>query len=169
AANRIQCANNLKQIGLAFHQYYDSYGTFPPGNTDTPANHTWSVFLLPYLEQENLYKQYQWDKNWKHVNNQKVVNTRLKVMQCPSTPDPDRIDTLPDTGTTKTAAVGDYAPPNSVAQSLIDLEPPLVQNPGSGNNGGVPAAKKGVRIAEVTDGTSMTIMVSQGAGPPTHS
>src|SRR5262249_33728720 len=102
AANRIQCANNLKQIGRAFHQSYDSYGHFPPGNTDTPANHTWSVFLLPYLEQENLYKQYQWDKNWKHVNNQKVVNTRLKVMQCPSTPDPDRIDTLPDTGTTKT-------------------------------------------------------------------
>src|SRR5579872_998730 len=69
AAARSQCSNNLKQIGLALHSYHDATNCFPPGyldgNTDpnsTPDNDVgpgwgWAAFLLPYLEQQNVYKQ----------------------------------------------------------------------------------------------------------------
>src|SRR5437868_6791709 len=69
AASRIQCTNNLKQIGLALHSYHNTNGSFPPGyidgNTDpasTPDNDVgpgwgWAAFLLPYLEQGNAFNQ----------------------------------------------------------------------------------------------------------------
>src|SRR3954468_24228244 len=58
AAARIKCANNLKQLGLAFHNYHDTNQTFPPSyiRQDWP---TWAVFILPYLEPGNVYKL--WD------------------------------------------------------------------------------------------------------------
>ena len=48
AAARMSCANNLKQIGLAFHNYHGTYSCFPPGRTDPEA--TWAVFILPFME-----------------------------------------------------------------------------------------------------------------------
>ena len=72
AANRIKCANNLKQIGLAVHNYHDAMGTFPSGHVELcPGNNprgteagcwyykNFFISLLPYVEQDNLYKQYQ--------------------------------------------------------------------------------------------------------------
>jgi type II secretory pathway pseudopilin PulG len=58
AAARASCANNLKQIGLAMHQYHDSNGRLPPVRA-CDAGASWAVLILPYLEQSNLY--YQWD------------------------------------------------------------------------------------------------------------
>jgi prepilin-type N-terminal cleavage/methylation domain-containing protein len=60
AANRISCANNLHQIGLAFHLYHDDYNKLPPCQLDN-GGATWAVLILPYMEQGNLYKQ--WDLN----------------------------------------------------------------------------------------------------------
>lgn len=58
AANRISCANNLKQIGLAMHQYHDTYRFLPPSRL-AEKQATWAVLILPYLEQDNLYRL--WD------------------------------------------------------------------------------------------------------------
>src|SRR5438105_1538075 len=64
AANRMSCQNNLKQIGLALHNYHDTNSRFPPGGVtngqccSTPSGPTWTIYLLPYIEQDNLYKQY---------------------------------------------------------------------------------------------------------------
>src|SRR5688572_20064253 len=60
AARRTQCKNNLKQIGLALHNYHDIRKTFPPGNvTDgnlsQPNFGNWAIYILPYMEQEALY------------------------------------------------------------------------------------------------------------------
>src|SRR5687768_8991552 len=62
AAARMQCANNLKQMGLALHNHEGTTGGFPPSweLTVSPLSggHTWGTRLLPYLEQDNLYRQY---------------------------------------------------------------------------------------------------------------
>src|SRR5215510_8032273 len=63
AAARMQCANNLKQIGLALHNHHDGVGSFPPGGMNTGQNGTpcytnWAIEILPYVEQVALYKQY---------------------------------------------------------------------------------------------------------------
>jgi prepilin-type N-terminal cleavage/methylation domain-containing protein/prepilin-type processing-associated H-X9-DG protein len=66
AANRIKCSNNLKQVGLALHNYHDGLGSFPPGVSQQlyPAysgydRRSWMYFTLPYLEQESLYNEMQ--------------------------------------------------------------------------------------------------------------
>ena len=56
AAARISCANNLKQIGLAMHNRHDTEGTLPPSRLQRGMA-TWAVLILPYLEQDNLYRQ----------------------------------------------------------------------------------------------------------------
>jgi prepilin-type N-terminal cleavage/methylation domain-containing protein len=64
AANRMKCTNNLKQIGLALHNYHDANGNFPPGHRLTYTGSAqvyytnWAILLLPYIEQDNLYRQY---------------------------------------------------------------------------------------------------------------
>src|SRR3954471_1275090 len=65
AADRVQCQNNLKQLGLACHNHHDTYKRFPPGYTafaaysdgaiDTAPGWGWAAYLLPYIEQRNLY------------------------------------------------------------------------------------------------------------------
>src|ERR1700747_2384572 len=62
AANRMTCQNNLKQIGLAFHNYHDTYTLLPPARIDDGA--TWAVFILPYIEQDNLHKLFDYLKPW---------------------------------------------------------------------------------------------------------
>src|SRR6059036_679473 len=60
AANRMSCQNNLKQLGLAMHNYHDTAGVFPYLRSGGGQNrHTWALLLLPYLEQDNVYRVYQ--------------------------------------------------------------------------------------------------------------
>src|SRR5437867_7125794 len=76
AAARMSCTNNLKQIGLACHNYHDAFGKLPPGNVgDSNGNYwmNWAIVILPYIEQDNLFRQYDQTKvNW-HANNTPVV------------------------------------------------------------------------------------------------
>ena len=60
AAARSQCENNLKQIGLALHNYHSAFGAFPPGQYTPRAgvNHSWATLILPNIEQDNLFKTY---------------------------------------------------------------------------------------------------------------
>src|SRR5690242_3096324 len=96
AAARLQCQNNLKQIGLACHSYYDAKKFFPRGGVckaipelSIPAGveHGWSVFILPYLEQQALYGKYRFDKDWFDTANTPVVSKNVPVFRCPSVGD----------------------------------------------------------------------------------
>src|SRR5436190_523774 len=81
AANRMSCTNNLKQIGLALHNYHDANGKFPPPAIATPTfpvNQGWGGFLLPYIEQDNLAKLYNFNLHWYDPANQPAVTTNLK-------------------------------------------------------------------------------------------
>src|SRR4051812_5561238 len=136
AAARTQCANNLKQQGLACHNYHDANGKFPPGAVGplTPAfpqyallkHHGLGTYLLPYLEQEALSRAYSWEDSWFDPPNQPIVNTHLKVWQCPSA-EANRIQdgSLP-TATPPpsepfvgTAACGDYAGMSVIDNGLV--------------------------------------------------
>src|SRR5205823_3598239 len=93
AANRTGCINHLRQIGSALHHYHDTYRTFPPGGVEwrPPGNSTkrqlaWCVFLLPYLEQENLYRSLNLTKPFDSPENAQGAATVLSVFLCPSKP-----------------------------------------------------------------------------------
>src|SRR6266576_3521329 len=82
AAARIKCTNNLKQIGLAAHNYHGTYGKFPPGSVTGPlpeagvtilGQHGVFPFLLPYLERQQLYAKYCWGTSYNAQANQPTV------------------------------------------------------------------------------------------------
>ncbi|NUQ63252.1 MAG: DUF1559 domain-containing protein [Pirellulales bacterium] len=89
AARRSQCTNNLKQIALAMHNYHDTYGSFPPAylaDKNGKPMHSWRVLLLPFLEQQALYEQYNFDEPWDSPANQRIASTVVPVYNCPSNP-----------------------------------------------------------------------------------
>jgi len=90
AASRAKCQSNLKQIGLGLHNHHDSLGTFPPGSTyfgaccSPPTYTNWAIELLPYIEQDNLYRQYQQLQLNTAPANTFVVQQRVKAYECGS-------------------------------------------------------------------------------------
>jgi prepilin-type N-terminal cleavage/methylation domain-containing protein len=86
AANRTKCINNLKQIALGLHNYHDAYKRFPSGhqviNGDYYAN--WAILLLPFVEQDNLFKQYDNTVRNTNAKNATVRITYVDVYTCPS-------------------------------------------------------------------------------------
>jgi hypothetical protein len=81
-AKRMQSTNNLKQLVLAMHNYHDSYGKLPAAySTDKDGNPllSWRVHILPYIEQEDLYKQFHLDEPWDSEHNKKLIPKMPKV------------------------------------------------------------------------------------------
>src|SRR5262249_50492367 len=78
---------NLKQIGLAFHNYHSANDRFPaaanPGGKDRSIPYSWRVALLPYLEQQELYNQYNFDEPWDGPNNRKLIDKMPAVYAYP--------------------------------------------------------------------------------------
>lgn len=95
AAARTHCQNNLKQIGLAFHNHESANKHLPPAWTlsVSPLNggHAWGTMLLPYLEQDSLYRQYNISQPMFTPGNQAVIRNSVKVFECPSTPIVNRL------------------------------------------------------------------------------
>ncbi len=95
AARRIQCANSLKQIGLATIQHADAFGKFPSGcqtSKALPSNHRfmWSGQILPFIEQSNLRNQVDPDQAWDSFSpNIAAMRTMLTIFRCPSSGAPE--------------------------------------------------------------------------------
>jgi prepilin-type N-terminal cleavage/methylation domain-containing protein/prepilin-type processing-associated H-X9-DG protein len=87
AARRVHSSNNLKQLGLAVHNYHDTYRAFPPGGTFnrySEMQHGWITHVLPFMEQQPLHDKIQWDLPWDHAENAGVFSTRLDSLRNPS-------------------------------------------------------------------------------------
>ncbi len=84
---RSQCANNLKQIALAFHNYHETFGAFPPAYIADASGkpiHSWRVLILPFLESSNLYSRYSFAEPWDGPNNIKLLDEMPSVFACSS-------------------------------------------------------------------------------------
>ncbi len=90
ASRRMICSNNLKQIALALHNYHDEYESFPPAyvadETGKPM-HSWRVLILPFIEQQHLYDQYNFDEPWDGPSNRQLIEQAPTIYTCPSFPD----------------------------------------------------------------------------------
>ena len=87
AARRAQCANNLKQIGIALHSYHDSYKELPYGSDYLQGDKTtWSMLILPYMEEQNHFDSFDRTVPLSHANNKQAVETAVETYLCPSDP-----------------------------------------------------------------------------------
>ena len=88
AANRLRCENNLKQFGLAMHNYDEAVGNLPPGlvtwGTVEDGAHTGFTYMLPYLEQEAVYREYDLTQQWYAKQNYPPIAVPIPLFYCPS-------------------------------------------------------------------------------------
>jgi prepilin-type N-terminal cleavage/methylation domain-containing protein/prepilin-type processing-associated H-X9-DG protein len=170
AANRMKCNSNLKNLGLALHQYESTFGKFPPSRVDRPVpeagvtatvNHGWGAFILPFLEQEALAQKYRWDLFNHDPANQSVVSTQLRILQCPSA-EPDRVMTFDVYSYGGRGTCTDYAPTEAVDSVLARMN--LIDT--VGNYRGVLSLNAMTRLRDITDGTSNTLLLVEDAGRP---
>jgi len=165
AAARMTCTNNLKQIGLGLHNYHGVNEAFP-SNIRPDAVSTvrvrWATYLLPYIEQDNLFKQVNLTTNW-HLQ-PATFGQRLKIFECPSAPNGAIIDGAPDTAWTNIVANGDYGGFYGVSPELATLG--LVPAASAKVDNGAISKTVKLRFGDFTDGTSNTLHLTESAGRP---
>jgi prepilin-type N-terminal cleavage/methylation domain-containing protein len=165
AAARIKCANNLKQIGLAMFNFENGNGYFPSSFRPAGATvrYSWTPKLLPFLEQENLVQNYNFSLNWDDTGgNLAITSKQVNIFQCPSAPNPTRLDGNPQPPAvySQIVACTDYAAIRSVHPALTSYNSAIPNGPG------ILILDQQATIAAVTDGMSNTIMITESAGRP---
>jgi prepilin-type N-terminal cleavage/methylation domain-containing protein len=153
ASRRIKCQNHLKQLGLACHNYHDTLLRFPPGWTGSGQG-TALCFLLPYLEQNNKAETFDWTQNINtSASNAAARSQDVPVYICPSDPGQARFLTglggQPTGRNNYMANLGNYA-------NWADAD-----NGNRWKANGIFFRHSGVRMAEITDGTSNTALFSE--------
>jgi len=165
AARRSQCVNNMKQIGLALHNYHDTNKTFPPqaiwgvpntasyqlGTLPAPFHHTWCTFILPYMEQQALYDSVDFTLPAWGQAPQSIVGTQVDGLRCPS-----------DVGLDTPADSSNIAITNYPGCQGYHWWYPTGR--GNGQWDGVFNMVKPIKIRDIRDGTSNTAMVIERTG-----
>ena len=163
AAARLQCQNNLKQLGLSLHGYHDANGGLPAGytaSTSHPATAPgwgWGAYLLPHVEQDNLFRQLDFTKP---VETQAGIRQVLKVYLCPSDQPPATAFAVTDAGMVTVCLAGPSSYAATVGDDASDVADP------TGN--GVFFRNSRVRFTDITDGTSNTVMLGDRAWADTQ-
>jgi prepilin-type N-terminal cleavage/methylation domain-containing protein/prepilin-type processing-associated H-X9-DG protein len=173
SANRMSCTNNLKQVGMGLHGYHDANGVIP-ANIRPAVNSTvrvrWATYILPYIEQDALWKRYNLTVNWSDPLNLPVTGTRVKTYECPSSPGGQKQDGAPDTTppwsniVANTDYAGIYGVHPNLGAGAGGLN--LVDAASVGITKGAISKTTGLRFADFTDGTSNTLFVTESAGRP---
>jgi prepilin-type N-terminal cleavage/methylation domain-containing protein/prepilin-type processing-associated H-X9-DG protein len=159
AARRTQCRNNLKQIGVALHNYHASHDRFPPGYVAgapypaTTNGWSWCAMLLPALEQASLYDAINMQLPVEHSSNKPAAAISLPVFLCPS----DQF-------------AGTFAITDAVGNTVIPAAAPMSYAATVGDDNSEADAPTGngtfyrnsnTRVADISDGTSMTVLVGE--------
>ena len=163
AAARAKCANNLKQIGLAMHNYQGAMGSFPPGFTSRTLTVNgdslgpgwgWAAYLLPYLEQDGIRQRIDFSRDIADPYHALIRTTSIKGFLCPS--DSPKGPTFTVVASDAGTPICDVAFANYVGLGGIYevTDYPDV-------NTGVLLRNSQFRFADITDGTSSTLMVSE--------
>jgi prepilin-type N-terminal cleavage/methylation domain-containing protein/prepilin-type processing-associated H-X9-DG protein len=167
AAARAKCKNNLKQIGLAFHNYHGAFNTFPSGfvsrATEVDGDSLgpgwgWGAYLLPYLEQDSVYRQISLTKPIEDPANAQVRVINLPVFRCPSDDPPSPNYTVRDDGGNPICdvAFGNYVGMSGVFE--VSGYPDT-----SNGSPGVLLRNSKVSVADIPDGTSNTLFAGERA------
>ncbi len=173
AARRMQCTNNLKQIGLAIHNYHDVQLRFPSGfifeapgmsnRADRPnraAGFSWHTLILPFVEQANLYNQLNFQLGMWQPPNRQAISTQLKIAVCPSASNP-----------VKHFRVGSGSEPNSVTDPGITAtnyvgcggaftQSQYYDSPEPQRNG-IIIEDSNLRFSNIEDGSSNTFLAGE--------
>jgi prepilin-type N-terminal cleavage/methylation domain-containing protein/prepilin-type processing-associated H-X9-DG protein len=161
AAARLQCKNNLKQIGLALHNYHGRMKSFPPGyqtkvasdNSDLGPGWGWAAFLLDDLEQGNLKNRIRFDLQISDPVNAQVRVSSIPIFICPSEVKTDATFTVVDANGNPICDVarGSYVAMNGVLGVSGDAF----------DNNGAFLRNRTMRIADITDGLSNTLFIGE--------
>jgi prepilin-type N-terminal cleavage/methylation domain-containing protein len=165
AANRTQCLNNLKQLGLAMHSYHDSNGTFPRGcqwssGVGSAPRLTFSIYLYPYLEQSAIYNAFNFNPAdsplpWESTSNNPVlVGAFVKTWTCPSDSGANTVGNggSDSAGHPFTWMTGNYlavfpGTDNADALAMVKAQPAAL------------GPNFGARLTQIADGTSNTLLL----------
>ncbi len=183
AANRLKCTNNLKQLGIALHSYHDTNQAFPPGYVDgnnnpysTPENDVgpgwgWAAFLLPQLEQGNVYNQINFKQPVGRGVNKAVSLQTLPLFLCPSDAYNQPVPVYDSSFSTPIATVakGNYVGCSGWLECFSGATGNVA--PGGGDDGlggvygpggrGVFWRNSRTILADIVDGTSNTILAGE--------
>ncbi len=182
AARQTSCSNNLRQLGLALHNYESARSEFPASRTNPevvvstaltndPGTRTafqsWTTAMLPYIEQVSISNQFNFERPWfdnSFSNNYELIQTQLKAFQCPSVGVNKRTDPYHVIG----AAAGDYGTISEVKLDVyrLVLGYGLSELPSSSQIAGFLGKFDPNRVRDCHDGLSNTLFVAECAGQP---
>ena len=168
AARRMQCANNLKQLGLAMHGYHAAIGCFPPGviwegQMFGPKRQSFHVHLFPYEEQGNVYDTIDWSVSgilW-YGNNQQATKVVIPNLLCPSDGLGGRTLLI---GGNELARLNYFGVFSGMQEG--DLSFPNNPQPAKPSQWAVFDANRCTTIAQIRDGTSNTMCIAEGLTGP---
>jgi prepilin-type N-terminal cleavage/methylation domain-containing protein/prepilin-type processing-associated H-X9-DG protein len=158
AAARTQCTNNLKQIGLACHNYHDAQKSLPPGYLatsaypDTAPGWGWAAFLLPYAEQDDLFRQLDCSQP---VQNSPAIQATVSLYLCPSDAPPLSAFPVTDAAGATVAVMAPSSYAATVGQDASEVDAPI--------GDGIFYRNSQTRLTDITDGTSQTVMLGDRA------
>jgi prepilin-type N-terminal cleavage/methylation domain-containing protein len=177
AARRTQCKNNLKQIGLALHNYLDVARVLPPGwiavdVTGSPSAHEgtsgvgWATMILPYIEQGNIYRQFNASLPLTDPANAAFLRNQIPGYKCPSDPQPETFFIAEEgsgaiiTGLPIANYIGSFGTEELDGCENAPGDLPVMAD-GTCKGDGVFYHNSRVRIADFTDGTTNTFIVGE--------
>ena len=152
AARRMQCQNNLKQIGLALHLYHDVHKSFPWGTGYQGPLWSWAALILPYLEQKAAHDLIDYSIGYNNPINEEAIGQLIPTYQCPSAPENELCSCCRGIPGEEDAGETNYV-------GIAHHETGYLYN--NINGSGLLFPDSGVRIAHILDGTSQTLMVGE--------